>query len=370
MKKRIGIDARLAGQTGVGTYIKNLLHFLPVNTKEHDIEYVVYLYDQDLPSLPRENKHITYKKAPYRWHSLSEQVDFYKMLHNDNLDLMHFTYFSYPVMYKKPFIATVHDLTPLFFKTGRASTKNPLLYQIKYHAFTYILAKQISSARAIITPTHAVKNQITSYYGKHVAHKIYPIYEGVDIELIKTKAETDMPNYSFPFLLYIGNFYPHKNIYALIDAYKQVQTDTKLLLVGPDDYFAKRIKAYANENQLGAKVIFAKALSKSELMFFYKHAKGLIHPSLSEGFGLTLVEAAFYNTPIAASDIAPIRELFADSIHYFNPKDTSSIVGTIQILLSTNETPDYRSVLQNLSFEKMAEKTVELYLGMLKKNHE
>ena len=59
---------------------------------------------------------------------------------------MHFTYFGYPVFYRRKFIATVHDLTPLLFKTGKASTKNPLIYGIKHFFFKHILRSQIENA--------------------------------------------------------------------------------------------------------------------------------------------------------------------------------------------------------------------------------
>ncbi len=44
------------------------------------------------------------------------------------------------------------------------------------------------------------------------------------------------------YFLYIGNFYPHKNIERLIEAFKNVQTDISLVLHGPPDFFLKGFK--------------------------------------------------------------------------------------------------------------------------------
>src|SRR4030043_350507 len=108
--KKIGIDARLYSQTGVGVYIRNLLYFLnQIETKE--IIFYVYLLDQDFEKINFKNKNFIKKRANYYWHTFDEQTGFLKTLNKDNLDLMHFTYFGFPILYKKKYLATIHDLT-------------------------------------------------------------------------------------------------------------------------------------------------------------------------------------------------------------------------------------------------------------------
>jgi len=370
MSSIVGIDGRLIGQTGVGTYIKNLVFYLSKNKQDKDLKFNLYVLPEDLTLAKKYTDNFEIKPANFRWHSLSEQTGFYAMLKNEPIDLMHFTYFSYPVLYKKPFIATVHDLTPLFFKTGKASTKNKYMYELKYQIFSYILKNQIQNSKAIITPTFSVKNQILDHYDPKLNTKINPIYEGVDFELMKATPSNLANKYNFEYFLYIGNFYPHKNIPRLIEGYEKVKTNVKLLLVGPDDFFTSKIHALIKQKGLENAVILETSKSKDDLLYFYSHARALVHPSLSEGFGLTLAEAAYTNLPIIASAIAPIKELFGESIDYFTPQDTTSITTALTHFLQEKRVFDYLNVLNNLSFEKMAQQTVQLYKNTLDKSYE
>jgi len=215
--KKIGIDARLFSQTGVGTYIKNLVYYFEKKQFKDELFYI-YLMPGDFDSISFKNKNIIKRKVNYRWHTLGEQIGFVYELYKDNLDLMHFTYFSYPVLYWKKFIATVHDTTPLLFKTGKASTKNQLIYNIKHLFFRIILSCQVHRAVKIITPTVTVKNQLEDIYGHEISNKTVPIYEGVNYQILESKENKELEKKLSNFFIYVGNFYPHKNVESLIKA--------------------------------------------------------------------------------------------------------------------------------------------------------
>ncbi|MEO6509127.1 MAG: hypothetical protein ABIO02_04175, partial [Patescibacteria group bacterium] len=157
--KRIGIDARLYFQTGVGVYIRNILHFLQ-EMKTDDIEFYIYVMKEDSSKITFSKTNFKKIEVTSRWHSFSEQLVYLRQLNRDRLDLMHFTYFSHPVLYNRPFIATIHDIILLEHKTGKASTLFPFIYNLKHLAFTYAFHHQIKDSRKIITPTETVKKQI------------------------------------------------------------------------------------------------------------------------------------------------------------------------------------------------------------------
>ena len=140
--KTIGIDARLVRQTGVGVYIRNLVNNL-ASCAPRDFKFVIYVMSADSHFFKLPIKRFSIKVADFRWHSLSEQIGFLKKISDDRLDLMHFTYFTYPVLYTKPFVITIHDLTPVLFKTGRASLLLPLIYEFKHSLFKFFLKKTI-----------------------------------------------------------------------------------------------------------------------------------------------------------------------------------------------------------------------------------
>ena len=73
--KRIGIDARLYSQTGVGTYLKNLLYYLEKKELTEEL-YYVYMIPEDYNRVSFKNNKIIKRKADYRWHGIREQFGF------------------------------------------------------------------------------------------------------------------------------------------------------------------------------------------------------------------------------------------------------------------------------------------------------
>lgn len=355
--KKIGIDARLYSQTGVGTYLKNLIYYLDKDYEGRD-KFYIYLMDDDYDRTKFTNNNLVKRRANFRWHTLGEQTGFLKILASDNLDLMHFTYFSYPIFYPGRFIATVHDVTPLLFKTGRASTRNPLIYIIKHFFFKLILKTQIMRAKKIITPTQVVRDQLIDIYGQSIAYKSEAVLEGVSHQIISVRENKKLTTKYKDFFIYVGNFYPHKNVENLITAFKSAKTGLKLLLIGPDDYFTQRLKLSLNNDR---RITLVKNPPVADLVFFYKNARALIHPSLSEGFGLPLIEAAYFNCPIIASDIPVFRELLGRQYLAFDPHNPAEIAAKIEFFVIKSPKFNYTSLLNRFSFRKMTDTTLKIY---------
>jgi len=359
--KKIGIDARLYSQTGVGVYIRNLLFFIE-KTLPKDWLLNVYLMNEDFEKVTFKNVNIIPRKANFKWHSLNEQRDFLKVLNEDSLDLMHFTYFSYPIGYKKPFVSTIHDITPLLYQTGKASTKNIITYRIKHFFLKKVFKSQVKNAAYIITPTKVVKDQLVSYYSDTFSDKIIPIYEGVNEE-IKRIGENNVLKKTLrkDFLFTIGNFYPHKNIDKLIRAYAKVKSDVLLILAGSGNLFSKRALDLIKELKQEKRIVLFKNPTLSDLVYLYKHGKALINPSISEGFGLPLVEAAYFGCPVIASDIPVFKEILEKEYISFDPLNGDDITQKIQAFLHKKTVFNYTKINSKYSFETMTKETIEVY---------
>jgi hypothetical protein len=171
---KIGIDARLINQTGVGRYTKNLIINLAKIDKKN--QYILFLRQEEYNqySLPGNN----FQKilADFRWHGLEEQVKFPKILEKENLDLVHFPYFSVPIIYKGKYIVTIHDLIIDHFDTGRATTLPLPIYRIKRFCYKYILSQAIKNSFKIIAVSKATKQEIIDHYRVN-PNKIEVIYE-------------------------------------------------------------------------------------------------------------------------------------------------------------------------------------------------
>ena len=155
---KIGIDARLINETGVGRYIRNLIGQLKVLDVSNN--YVVYLpkilYDDfQLPNMRWEKR-----LATVRWHTAQEQFVMPLLFLKDNLDLLHVPYFNVPILYPKKYIVTIHDLTILHFMTGKATTLPYPFYALRKFGYRLILELGVRKAIGILVPSHTTKQEI------------------------------------------------------------------------------------------------------------------------------------------------------------------------------------------------------------------
>jgi glycosyltransferase involved in cell wall biosynthesis len=161
------------------------------------------------------------------------------------------------------------------------------------------------------------------------------------------------------YFLYVGNAYPHKNLDVLLHALSEV-TDAKLILVGKDDYFYKRLKQTDIVRLLKDKIIFKTDVSDSELKILYQNAQAFVFPSLMEGFGLPALEALANNCPVIVSDIPVFHEILRNSATYFDPRSSDDL-GKVLKHAVKNRLPVNTGILKNYSWQKMAKETLSVY---------
>ena len=380
---RIGIDGRLWNETGVGRYIRNLVKNLGEIDQKN--EYVLFAQANDIDNIQFQISNFKFQivKAEIRWHSLDEQVRFPSIINQEHLNLMHFPYFSVPIFYKGKFVVTIHDLIPLHFDTGLATTLPVPFYKAKRFGYKFVLRQTVKKTGKIIAVSNATKKEVIKHLNVD-PEKIVVTYEGVDEQIAyrqshivkddKLSAISDKQ-----YFLYVGNAYPHKNLDRLIEAFqlafardsssasRRTQNDIRLILVGKEDYFYRRLKEKVNDMGLMEYVLFKGEVGDGELLLLYRNAKALIMPSLMEGFGLPAVEAMANKCLVLASDIAVIREICGESAIYFNPYDVESIKGKMDLICSNDLDQESKkrkmglAKVKQFSWRKMAEETLRIY---------
>ncbi|MFH1833046.1 MAG: glycosyltransferase family 1 protein [Candidatus Levyibacteriota bacterium] len=384
---RIGIDCRLWNESGVGRYIRNLIKNLLIQDSKNS--YVLFVNSLDsenikyqISNIKYANKNLKIITTDIRWHSFKEQLIFPSILNKENLDLVHFPYFSVPIFYNKPFVVTIHDLIINHFSTGLASTLSAPLYQLKLLGYKFVISQAVKKAKKVITVSNTTKDEIIDHFGVD-DKKVIVTYEGVDKQ--KSKIKNQKSKIDKPYFLYVGNAYPHKNLERLLEAFclfchpelvsgSQLnrdsdlrQNDTKLIFVGKNDYFYERLKKRVNEMGLKDSVIFYGEVSDEELVYLYKNAKALVLPSLMEGFGLPALEAMSLGCLVLASDIPSFREICQDAAIYFNPNNVNDLAKKLKEICfnDLNHFSDFikkgRERASSFSWGKMTKKTLEVY---------
>ncbi len=365
---RIGLDARFFGplETGIGRYVERLVAHLAVIDQRN--EYVVFLrrrgYDWWQPPNSRWRKVL----ADYHWYGLAEQRAMPGIFRRARLDLLHVPHFNVPLLTRGPFVVTIHDLILDEFPTERATTLEPLLFALKFRAYQAVVRHAIRHSRAIMTVSEHSKRQLVERF-RIPAGKVTVTYESVDSlpEAVpfESLAERGVRR---PYLLHVGNTYPHKNLERLIAAVELTnrrRLDFQLVLVGKDDYFARRLRVEVQQRAL-RNVLFFGFASDQELAALYQHAQAYIFPSLSEGFGLPGLEAMQAGTPVFAARASCLPEVFADAAAYFDPLEPTAIAQSIEralrdTLLRQRLITAGRRRLTYFSWRRLAEQTLALY---------
>jgi glycosyltransferase involved in cell wall biosynthesis len=143
------------------------------------------------------------------------------------------------------------------------------------------------------------------------------------------------------FLLFPASPLPGKNHARLLRAFSRVartQPSLSLVLSGPMHQDWSPVTSKIAEERLGGRVRVLEHLRLAELRSYYAHARALIFPSLSEGFGLPLVEAMASGCPVAASDGGSIPEVLGDArAILFDPLDERAIEHAIERSISMSE---------------------------------
>lgn len=369
---RIVIDGRWIKQTGIGRYIENMLRELLVLDDAN--EYILLTLSQDVPKLSFKAPNLTLIEANYLWYSFSEQTKLLKLIKKLKPDLVHFTNFNFPIRFRSRFVITVHDLTLLDFKNINRVKLLPAIYHVKDRVMKRVIKVGIEKSVAIITPSNYVKKSLVERY-KMPASKVFVTYEAANKSFPKATADVVKLRVTKPFILYVGNAYPHKNLERLILAYGKIITDYlldyQLVIVGKKDAFHDRLEAEVDRAGLDEKVIFTDYVSDAELATLYKSASIYSFPSLSEGFGLPALEAMTYGLPIASSDATCLPEVLGDAVEYYNPKDTNDMARVMASLLSdkkrqTELVQKGYAQVQKYSWATTAKRTLAVYKHALK----
>ncbi len=180
-------------------------------------------------------------------------------------------------------------------------------------------------------------------------------------------------NVKKPYLLYVGNAFPHKNLKRLIRAFKVVlcsKPSLKLALVGKIDDFYKSLQDLCQELKIEKNVIFVGRISDEDLKWLYQNALIYVFPSFLEGFGLPGLEAMENGLPVVSSDSSCLPEIYGDAALYFNPQNTEEMVKAILELSNNKELRDrlikggYKRI-KKFSWRKCAQETLEIYKSIL-----
>ncbi len=363
---RIGLDLRMVdGGSGIGRYITELFHEILKQDKTN--QYVLFFRDiAQVESFKQYNHKIVVTGIGH--YSLKEQIILPFIMLREKLDLVHFPHFNVPVLYRKKFVVTIHDLTHTLIPGKK---KSHLFHRLAYHM---VFWNAVRSSTKVVAVSGATKNAILDYF-KINPQKISVVYEGLNQTYgIMDKAEafnqvSNRFNITRPYILYVGEWRRYKNLPQLALAFDQLiekKLDIELVLVGKKDPFYPEIEEKIFSIKHKDRIKALGRIEDEQLKAVYNAATIFVLPSFMEGFGLTVLEAAACGVPITCSDIPSLREVAGQAADYFDPSNLQNMIDVINNLISNPERLEELANLalsrsKHFSWQKAAQEILEIY---------
>ena len=367
----IGIDARMyrKSSAGIGRYIRNLIkNLLEI---DFDNQYVLFMTKADASEIRNEkcdmrNAKIVEVDIPH--YSLPEQTKLAPIIARENLDLMHFTNFNYPIRYKGKFITTIHDLTLFFFPETARQTNI-----LKQWGYKIIMKNACQNSIKIIAVSQSTKKDILKTFHLN-PKKIQVIYEAADDKVFQKpilqridelrKKYRLLPN----IILSVGQWRPHKNLLGLVRAFEILspKIPVSLVILGQEDPQYLELQRAIDKSPYKRDIIRPGFVEDEELAVWYLLSSVFVFPSFYEGFGLPGLEAMQVGTPVVASKAGSLPEIFSDAAGYFDPHNPQEMAQKILKILTNDKIKAELirqgfKVAKKYSWRKTAEETLNIY---------
>ena len=253
----------------------------------------------------------------------------------------------------------VHDLHMLekgFYRPG------------KRHWFKALLRRGLERSRLIVCVSEHTRTQVLTQYDLP-EEKCAVVHNALDSEMSEKTAKPADPFDGAPYYLVVGSIGGRKNTLRLVDAYAAARRrglNTHLVLAGTPGQGWQAVQRRLNHPDVKSWVHVFRGVDDAFLNKLYNGARGLLFPSLEEGFGLPILEAFVAGIPVLTSNHSAMREVAGDAALLVDPTLTQAITEGL-MTLETNA--PLRSTLVALGTARLslftAERQAQTLLGHL-----
>ena len=289
------------------------------------------------------------------------------------IEILHCTSNTAPLFLSIPLILTLHDVIFMEKSTEKNTSSNYQKFGNRYRK--WLVPKIIQKCEKIVTISEVEKvniiktlelehdnvivihNGVSNRFGRRLSNDLIHEVRG------KWNLEND-------FILFLGNVEPRKNVFNTVSAFvlfAEKNTQVKLVITGLNSSFIEAILIKIGKKELLFRFVITGFVSEEELHILYAEAKVFLYPSLREGFGLPILEAMAFGTPVVTSNISSMPEVAGEAAFLVNPFSVEEISLGIQSAYKNN---DLRQEKINLGYlrkgmftwQKTAEQMLKLYL--------
>lgn len=357
----IVIDSRMYRSSGIGTYIRNLIPYVVEGISDERFALI-----GNLPEVAKVaesyGKRVSFIRCSAPLYSIAEQVKLVSSLPAET-KIFWSPHYNIPLFYRGKLLVTVHDVLHLATSQFIEGIHKRLYARMMFAALKH-------KATEILCDSSFTVEELHNLVGVD-RKKTSVIHLGVS-KFWSEQKEKESPHHR-PYILYVGNVKPHKNLSRLIEAFELIKDDNPvdLVIVGKKEGFI--INDNLTEKQakkLGDRVCFTGIIDDHALINYYACAQALVLPSLYEGFGLPPLEAMACGCPVIVSHIASLPEVCGDAAVYFDPYSPHDIAEKMKMVLNDCDLREKMRIkglehAKLFTWEKCAEQTIAVIKRLL-----
>lgn len=348
-----GYEANVQNRVGIGRYAYEILCHMSQLVTPHTFR--VYLPQAPLSDMPAETDRWKYRVVGPQKLWTFVGLPLALTLDQPRADVVFSPTHYVPRWISAPRVMAIMDLSYFEF---------PHMFRPRdLHQLTHWTQYSVRHAQAILTISQYSKRAIMNAYGVP-DRRIVVTYPGLTMPITQTKGN-DLGDY----ILSVGTLQPRKNFVRLVEAFSRIALkypDLTLVIVGKKGWLYEGILSAPEKYGVTGRVKFLEFVPDSELCALYKNAKAFALASLYEGFGLPVLEAMSFGTPVVVSNTSSLPEIAGEAGIYVDPEDIESIAdGLIKALSEKGETAKKRLVaarkqVEKFTWEKAAKRTLDV----------
>ncbi len=294
-------------------------------------EYFIFVKTDEDSSCLTETANFHIIEVPNFNYILWEQVllPFYAKKYS--IEVLHCTSNTAPLFTSIPVLLTLHDVIFMEKISGKNTSSN---YQKLGNLYRkWLVPKIIRKCEKIVTISEVEKLNITKTLGLN-NEAVTVVHNGVSSRF-GVRANQEMIcqvrkqwNLENDFFLFLGNVEPRKNVFNTVSAFAlfaEKNSTVKLVITGLKPDFIEAILVKIGKKELQNRIVITGFVAEKVLHTLYTEAKVFLYPSLREGFGLPILEAMAFGTPVVTSNISSMPEVAGEAAFLVNPFSVESI---------------------------------------------
>lgn len=375
---KIGIEVqRLFRMKKFGIEISSLELIKKLKEIEPSHKFVIFAKNDEDRACLETSGNVKIKLVAGKLFADFEQFFLPLAVRREGVDILHCTGNTTPYFCSAPIVQTLHDV---IFMDDISETDS--YYQrFGNHYRRKMVPIVTPRSQIVITVSEYEKERIIQRLGI-ADQKIHVVYNGLDEKRfyprpynshVSVKRKYDLPE---DFILFLGNTSFRKNADRVIEAYVQYsrKSDNPMALVAPgltQDFIINKLSKYKFPFDK-QKFITPGYILDQDLSSIYGLSKIFLFPSISEGFGMPVIEAMACGSPVITSNTSSMPEIAGNAAILVDPSSASSIADAL-LSLSGNESLRLHKIEKGFSnatrfnWTASAEKVLSIYERVLKR---